>query len=120
MFNPTYDEAFLSDYRRIANIPDKSLRQLFAVIYILLKKDPKAVQTTIPAEELDAREDKKKVMTDALFRKVAEFVGINDPADGPLVLVYVFIGECLYYAVYASRHIVCLRAQHAECTWSGS
>jgi len=87
VFNPTYNEAFLSNYGQIAKIPSKPLRQLFAVIYILLKKNPQSVQTTVSAEELDAREDKKEVMTDALFRKVAEHIGINDPADSPLVLV---------------------------------
>jgi len=88
-FDPAYDESFLSDYKKIASVQDKLLRQLFVSIYILLKKQPALAETTIPIDELDVREDKKEVMTDALFRKVAEFLGINDPADCSLVLMYV-------------------------------
>lgn len=86
-FDPTHDEAFLGDFTKIATIENKSLRQLYTSIYILLKKDPREAQATVPVDQLNMREDKKEVMTAALFRKVAEFLGINDPADSPLVLM---------------------------------
>eukprot|EP00026_Physarum_polycephalum_P003904 Phypoly_transcript_03921.p1 GENE.Phypoly_transcript_03921~~Phypoly_transcript_03921.p1 ORF type:complete len:389 (+),score=59.39 Phypoly_transcript_03921:1101-2267(+) len=86
-FDPTHDEAFLSDFSKIATIKDKPLRQLYTSIYILLKKDPMVAQSTVDSNDIDKREGKKEVMTGALFRKVAEFIGINDPADCKLVLI---------------------------------
>jgi hypothetical protein len=94
VFNPAYDEVFMSDIQKIATITDKPLRQLFVSIYLLLKKDPRIAQGTVSAEDIDAREDKKEVMTAALFRKVAEFLGINDPTEGGTTLVLQFALTC--------------------------
>jgi hypothetical protein len=98
LFDDALNESFLREPHKIALIKDKSLRQLCVAINIILLKPTGEVSENV----IDPSEDKREVMTDALFRKLAEFLGVNDYAETNLILkeqrsIKATIGKRRYY-----------------------